>query len=185
MHASELDDQPPRSGTAATPAPGPLAGRLIAVTRAEQQLGEARQQLGEAQQELALYARAFEASGEAMLVTTADGRIVALNPAMQALAGQRTTAWALLHAATRGAARALRLDHELGSLEPGRVADVCLWRWAVGTVPAHRDHLARSLHERIFAWLTLGDERNLAEAWVAGACRHRAPDWVQSHPSQP
>ncbi len=42
----------------------------------------------EAQQELALYARAFEASGEAMLVTAADGRIVALNPAMQALAGQ-------------------------------------------------------------------------------------------------
>jgi len=114
-----------------------------------------------------------------MLRTAADGYKV------QAMAGQRITAWSLLHAATRGAAQALRLGAEIGSLEPGRVADVCLWRWAVGAVPVHRDRLARSLHERVFAWLTLGDERNLAEAWVAGICRHQAPDWVQSHPSQP
>ena len=34
------------------------------------------------------------------------------------------------------------------------------------------DSLARDLHERLFAWVTLGDERNLAETWVAGVRRY-------------
>lgn len=96
------------------------------------------------------------------LRTLADGYKV------QALAGQRVTAWALLHAATRGAAQALRLGHEIGSLEPGLLADVCVWDWAQGPVGQRRDALARGLHERVFAWLTLGDERQLVEARVAG-----------------
>ena len=40
---------------------------------------------------------------------------------IQALAGERLTAWKALHAATRGAARALGLGDEIGSLEAGRV----------------------------------------------------------------
>jgi len=101
-----------------------------------------------------------------MLRTLADGYKV------QALAGNRLTAWALLHAATRGAAQALRLGHEVGSLAPGTLADVCLWDWAVGSVAQRRDALARELHERVFAWLMLGDDRNLAETWVAGRRRY-------------
>jgi len=100
-----------------------------------------------------------------MLRTMADGYKV------QALAGQRITAWALLHAATRGAARALRLGEEVGSLNPGAMADLCLWDLAVGPVARRRDSLARELHERLFAWVTLGDERNLAECWVGGVRR--------------
>jgi guanine deaminase len=101
-----------------------------------------------------------------MLRTMADGYKV------QALAGTRLSAWALLHAATRAPAVALQLDHELGSLEPGRQADLGVWDWAVGPVAERRDALARELHERVFAWVTLGDERNLAESWVAGRRRH-------------
>jgi guanine deaminase len=100
-----------------------------------------------------------------MLRTAADGYKV------QAMAGQRISAWALLHAATRGAAQALRLGHEIGTLAPGCLADFCLWHPAAGALAQRRDHLARSLHERVFAWLTLGDERNLAETWVAGRCQ--------------
>jgi guanine deaminase len=33
--------------------------------------------------------------------------------------------------------------------------------------------LARELHERLFAWVTLGDERNLAETWVGGVRRYQ------------
>ena len=102
-----------------------------------------------------------------MLRTLADGYKV------QAMAGQRITAWALLHAATRGAAMALRLGDEIGSLAPGAMADLCLWDVAVGPVARRRDSLARALHERLFAWVTLGDERNLAESWVAGVRRYR------------
>lgn len=94
---------------------------------------------------------------------------------VQAMAGQRLTAWCALHAATRAAAEALGLADEIGSLEPGRVADLCLWDWAVGPVAERRLPLARSLHERVFAWLMLGDERNLAAAFVAGSARYLRP----------
>jgi guanine deaminase len=92
---------------------------------------------------------------------------------VQAMAGQRLTAWRALHAATLGAARALRLDDEIGSLETGRMADVCVWDWAADPVARHRMEVARGLHERAFAWMTLADDRNLVQTWVAGVLRHR------------
>jgi guanine deaminase len=101
-----------------------------------------------------------------MLRTLADGYKV------QAMAGNRLSAWALLHAATRGAAQALRLGGQIGTLQPGAMADLCLWDVAVGPVAQRRDTLARELHERLFAWVTLGDERNLAETWVGGVRRY-------------
>ncbi len=105
-----------------------------------------------------------------MLRTAADAYKI------QAMAGQRLTAWKALHAATLGGAQALHLDSEIGSLEPGRLADVCVWDWAVGPVAQRRMEVARALHERVFAWMTLGDERNLVAAYVAGARRYeRAP----------
>lgn len=91
---------------------------------------------------------------------------------IQALRGERLTAWVALYTATLGAAQALGLDDEIGSLEPGRSADVCVWDWAVGSVANHRHSLADDLHERLFAWMILADERNLVEAHVAGVLRH-------------
>ena len=91
---------------------------------------------------------------------------------VQAMAGQRLTAWKALHAATLGAASALQLADEIGSLEAGRLADVCVWDWATDPVTKRRMELARGLHERVFAWMTLADDRNLVQAWVAGALRH-------------
>ena len=102
-----------------------------------------------------------------MLRTMADAYKV------QAMRGERLTAWVALHAATRGAARALHLDGEIGSLEPGAAADVCVWDVAVGPVAIQRDNLARGLHARLFAWMTLADDRNLVAAWIAGV--RRAP----------
>ena len=92
---------------------------------------------------------------------------------VQAMAGQRLTAWCALHAATRGSAQALGLDDEIGSLDPGRMADVCVWDWAAGAVATSRMALVRGLHERAFAWMTLADDRNLAETFVAGVSRYR------------
>lgn len=87
---------------------------------------------------------------------------------VQALLGHRLTAWKALHAATRGAAEALLLGDEIGSFEAGHTADVCVWKWAAGAVAEHRLGLARDLHDKVFAWMMLGDERNLAAAYVAG-----------------
>jgi guanine deaminase len=93
----------------------------------------------------------------------------------QAMAGRRVGAWALLHATTRGAAQALRLDGEIGSLEPGHQADLTVWDWASEPVAARRQSVARGLHERVFAWMTLADERDLVETRVAGVVRHARP----------
>ena len=92
---------------------------------------------------------------------------------VQAMAGQRLTAWKVLHAATLGAAQSLLLADEIGSFDAGCVADVCIWDWAVEPVGQRRMEVARTLHEKLFAWMTLADDRNLAEAWVAGVPRHR------------
>ena len=93
---------------------------------------------------------------------------------VQAMAGHRMTAWAGLHAATRGAAEALGLAHEIGSFDAGTLADVCVWDWASGPVAQRRDAMATGLHERVFAWLTLSDERNLVCTYVAGVQRYAA-----------
>ena len=87
---------------------------------------------------------------------------------MQALAGERLTAWKALHAATRGAAVALGLDAEIGTLDAGRGRRRLRLGSAVGAVATRRAAVARTLHERVFAWMTLADERNLVKAFVAG-----------------
>jgi guanine deaminase len=111
--------------------------------------------------------------------TLADGYKV------QALAGHRLTAWTALHAATRGAAEALLLGEEIGSLEPGRFADFTVWRWAATPVDTERQRLARDLHEKLFAWMTLADERHLQATWVAGrrrfGGRRREDDVTPAH----
>jgi guanine deaminase len=120
--------------------------------------------------------RAAESAGAAVSVATDVGggtslsmlRALADAYRVQAMAGQRLTAWKALHAATLGAATALGLADEIGSLEPGRMADVCVWNWAVGPVAERRLEVARELHEKVFAWMIQGDERNLAAAYVAG-----------------
>jgi guanine deaminase len=96
---------------------------------------------------------------------------------VQALRGEKLSAWSALHAATRGAAEALGLAGEIGHLSPGTLADVVLWDWAHGPVAQQRDAAARGqlagvpaqhLHARVFALMTLGDERNVAATRVAG-----------------
>jgi guanine deaminase len=90
---------------------------------------------------------------------------------VQALQGVPLSAWKALFTATAGAADALGLGHEIGRLEAGCLADVCVWDWARAEVDANRLALARGLHEKLFAWMTLADERHLAVAYVAGNAR--------------
>ena len=124
--------------------------------------------------------RALEAAGAAVTLASDVGggtslsmlRTLADAYKVQALAGERLTAWKALHAATRGAAQALELAGEIGTLDAGGMADICIWDWAAGPVAQRRMDAARELHERVFAWMTLGDERNLAAAYVGGVLRY-------------
>ena len=108
--------------------------------------------------------------------TLADGYKV------QALRGARLNAFSALHAATLGAAQSLGLAHEIGHLGEGAYADVVLWDWSHGPVAGRRDAVARGdvaglppqdLHTRLFAWMTLSDERNLVACDVAGQRRYQ------------
>lgn len=90
---------------------------------------------------------------------------------VQAGAGRRVTAFALLRAATWGAAKALRLSHEIGSLEAGAVADLCVWRWASTPLAWRRQQAARGLHDRLFAWITLAGDGDLLETRIAGVAQ--------------
>ena len=126
--------------------------------------------------------RGLEASGVAVSLASDVGggtslsmwRTMADAYKVQALRGQRLSAWKALYAATRGSARALGLEVEIGSLDLGCMADLALWQYAVGPVAGARDAAASSLHERVFALMTLGDERNLVSTFVAGKCLYTA-----------
>ena len=136
--------------------------------------------------------RAAEAAGVAVSVGSDVGggtslsmqRTLADAYKLQAMAGQRLTAWKALHAATLGAAHALGLAHEIGSLNVGCVGDVCVWDKALGPVAARRQEVAEmtnssavasNLHEQVFAWMTLSDERNLRATFVAGVALSSLP----------
>ncbi|MBW8831085.1 MAG: guanine deaminase [Burkholderiales bacterium] len=124
--------------------------------------------------------RAAEDAGVAVSVSTDVGGGTSLSMQrtlldaykVQALQGERLTAWRALHGATLGAAAALGLGDEIGSLSTGCTADVCVWDWALGPVAQRRHELAQALHERVFAWLTLSDDRNLVTVYVKGAVRY-------------
>ena len=81
---------------------------------------------------------------------------------------QALSAFAALHAITRGNAIALGLDHVIGGFEPGREADVVVLDTAATRAMAHRMETVRDLAEELFVLVTLGDERNVAATYVMG-----------------
>jgi len=92
---------------------------------------------------------------------------------IQAMQGQRLTAWKALYTATAGAAQHLGLQNEIGRIEPGLMADIAIWDLAADDVTEHRQAMASNLHEKVFAWMTLGDEHHLVSTLVAGQTRYQ------------
>lgn len=73
-----------------------------------------------------------------------------------------------LYLATLGAAEALYLDDRVGSFRPGRDADFVVLDYAGSSLTARRTAAAEGIEEKLFALMTLGDDRNVASTWVAG-----------------
>ena len=84
------------------------------------------------------------------------------------LQGQRLSALRAFYLATRGGARALRLEDRIGSFEPGREADFIVLDPAATPLLARRMRSAKTLEERLFAWMILGDERAIGACYVMG-----------------
>lgn len=97
-----------------------------------------------------------------MLVTAAEAYKVGQ------LGGHRLTANQLAYGITQGNARALSLQHEIGTLDVGKMADLVVYSAAAKPLLQHRFEQAEQIEEQLFALLMLGDERCLTSTWVAG-----------------
>ena len=87
---------------------------------------------------------------------------------VSALQDRRLTAWHAFWLATRGGAQALDLDDRIGSLEPGREADIVVLDPAATPAMAFRAPHARNPHETLFMLMTMGDDRAVRATYVAG-----------------
>lgn len=84
------------------------------------------------------------------------------------LAGESFSALDAFYLATLGGARALGSDAQVGSIVPGREADLVVLDPAATPLMARRDARAESIEERLFALMMLGDDRAVAATYVLG-----------------
>ena len=97
-----------------------------------------------------------------MLSTLAEGYKV-----LQ-LQGQSWHPLQALYSITLGNARALHLEAEIGSLCPGKVADLVVIDPSRSPLLAARLESCESVEERLFAMIMLGDDRIIRRTYVAG-----------------
>jgi guanine deaminase len=82
--------------------------------------------------------------------------------------GQRLNAWRGLWLATLGGAECLSLDDYIGNFRTGKEADCVVLDCAATPVLARRTEVAKTLEERLFALMMLGDDRAVSATYVLG-----------------
>ena len=70
--------------------------------------------------------------------------------------------------ATLGSARALYLDHQIGSIEVGKEADLVVIDLHSTSVIDYRMKYAKDIHEALFIQMTMADDRSAIATYVAG-----------------
>lgn len=76
------------------------------------------------------------------------------------------------HLATLGAARALDLDHRIGTLQPGYEADLVVLDPCATPLMSFRSRRAQSIEDLLFILMTLGDDRAVKATYIAGDLAH-------------
>ncbi len=84
------------------------------------------------------------------------------------LRGQRLTPFDAFYTATLGNARALSLEDRIGRIAPGTDADLVVLDARATPAMALRMRTVTQLAEELFLLATLGDDRAIAETYVAG-----------------
>lgn len=95
------------------------------------------------------------------------------------LQGQYLDALNGFYLATLGGAQALRLDGQIGNFLPGKEADFVVLDLAATPLMARRIAACRTLEERLFALMLLGDERNVFATHVLGEASFRRGSFSQ------
>ena len=90
------------------------------------------------------------------------------------LRGNPLTPLKAFYIATKGAAAVLQLDAEIGCLSAGRTADLIVVDPKASEICGRRMATAQTLSEKLFILMMLGDDRHIAQTWVAGRCVHEA-----------
>jgi len=97
------------------------------------------------------------------LLKTASEAYKVLHLQEQALPATRA-----LYLATLGAAEALYLDDKIGNFEKGKEADFVVLDFEGSNLTARRTAAATTIEEKLFALITLADDRNVAATYVNG-----------------
>ncbi|KIC50817.1 guanine deaminase [Tateyamaria sp. ANG-S1] len=87
------------------------------------------------------------------------------------LRGVAVHAAQLLWLATAGSARVLHRQDEIGQIAPGLAADLCVLNLASTPAIAQRHARADDVWDAIFPTIMMGDDRAVADVWVAGQRR--------------
>lgn len=74
--------------------------------------------------------------------------------------------------ATLGAAKALQLDHEIGTLTPGKAADFIVIDPNATALTQHRMQDAEDIFEQLFILMSLADDRHIHATYLLGECAH-------------
>ena len=82
--------------------------------------------------------------------------------------GRTLGATRAFYLATLGGAKALGLEREIGNFVPGKEADFVVLDFAATPLLARRTALACTLAERLFALMTLGDDRCVRQTYILG-----------------
>ncbi|TNC84867.1 MAG: guanine deaminase [Alcanivorax sp.] len=93
---------------------------------------------------------------------------------VQQLQGASLDPFQALYLATLGGARALDLEHTIGSLQPGYEADFCILDLHATPLLAFRMQHCHTPRDVLFALNTLGDDRAVARTYSLGRCVHQA-----------
>jgi len=106
---------------------------------------------------------------------TSFSQLQSLNEAYKVmqLQGKKLDPFKSLYLATLGGAHALYLDDKIGNFESGKDADFVVLDYHATPLISYRLQQAKSLEEKLFVLMTLGDDRAVQETFAAGRSVHK------------
>lgn len=130
-------------------------------------LGSGLLDIAELEKEQVAYSVATDVGGG-----TSFSMLQTLNEAYKVcqLRGNKLSALKSLYLATLGNARTLKLDDKIGSFKAGNEADFIVMDFHSTPLMSLKQSKCKTLAEKLFAMIILGDDRTVRSTYVAGEC---------------